>query len=162
MRSLLIKNKKIFHSFLKFQNYSSTFATMPSRSDAIKLCQKNLPQFVHSKIEIPTYDRTQITSSIVHIGVGGFHRSHQALYAERLIVEQGITDCGICGVGLLPLDAHMNTIMQKQDCLYTLMTKQQDGTVEPRVIGSIVEYMHAPENPERLNEIFCFLFNLIA
>ena len=33
-----------------------------------------------SNIDIPTYDRSQLKAGIVHIGVGGFHRAHQAVY----------------------------------------------------------------------------------
>ena len=132
---------------------------MPCRNDAIKLCQKNLSLFLPNSIQIPMYDRTKITSSIVHIGVGGFHRSHQALFAERLITEHGITNCGICGIGLQAHGAHMHSVMMQQDCLYTLMTKQLDGKVEARVIGSIVEFMFAPDDPDKYKTRFLnFIF----
>ncbi len=77
----------------------------------IKLCQENL-KLIPENITVPAYDRSKITASIVHIGVGGFHRSHQAYYAERLIAEYGINDCGICGIGLLPHDQKMYEIMK--------------------------------------------------
>jgi len=117
----------------------------------IKLCQENL-KLIPENITVPAYDRSKITASIVHIGVGGFHRSHQAYYAERLIAEYGINDCGICGIGLLPHDQKMYEIMKQQDCLYTLITKELDGTVNARIIGSIVEYLFAPENPQKVIE----------
>jgi len=46
----------------------------------------------------------------------------------------------------------MAEVMQAQDCLYTLVVKQSDGSLEPRVIGSIVGYLFAPEDPEAVLE----------
>jgi mannitol 2-dehydrogenase len=57
-------------------------------------------------------------------------------------------DWGICGVGVLPADRLMRDAMAAQDCLYTLVVKHPDGTFEPRVIGSIVDYLFAPDDPE--------------
>ena len=42
--------------------------------------------------------------------------------------------------------------MADQDCLYTLVLKHSDGTWEPRVIGSIVQYLFAPDDPEAVIE----------
>jgi len=61
-------------------------------------------------------------------------------------------DWGICGVGVLPGDAAMKSVMDAQDCLYTLVLKNPDGTREGRVIGSITEYLLAPEAPEAVIE----------
>src|SRR5215218_6747091 len=36
------------------------------------------------QVRVPGYDRTGLTPSIVHIGVGGFHRAHQAMYLDEL------------------------------------------------------------------------------
>ncbi len=104
-----------------------------------------------SDVMIPQYDRQQIKQGIVHIGVGGFHRAHQALYADDLLQNHGITDWGICGVGLLPQDKKMAAILQKQDCLYTLVERHY-GQEKARIIGSLVEYLFAPNNPEAVLE----------
>ncbi len=96
----------------------------------------------------PTYDRTAITVGIVHLGVGGFHRAHQAMYLDRLLNKGEASDWGICGVGVLPGDRRMAEVMAEQDCLYTLALKHSDGTWETRVIGSIVDYLLAPDDPE--------------
>jgi len=120
-------------------------------SAPIKLCQANL-NLLPESVTVPTYDRTKITASMVHFGVGGFHRSHQAYYADKLMAEHGITDCGICGVGLMPHDQKMYEIMKQQDCLYTLITKELDGSVNARVIGSIVEYLFGPKDPLKVIE----------
>ena len=84
----------------------------------------------------------------MHFGVGGFHRAHQAMYLDRLMNDGKALDWGICGVGVLPQDRRMAEVMAAQDCLYTLVVKYPDGTLEPRVIGSIVDYLFAPDDPE--------------
>ncbi|HST86111.1 MAG TPA: mannitol dehydrogenase family protein [Kineosporiaceae bacterium] len=99
-------------------------------------------------IAVPGYRRDQVSVGIVHFGVGGFHRSHQAMYLDQLMNAGQAMDWGICGVGLLPSDRRMSEVMRTQDCLYTLVLKLADGTWQPRVIGSIVDYLFAPDDPE--------------
>jgi len=103
-------------------------------------------------IPVPDFDRAQVTSGIVHFGVGGFHRAHEAMYLDRLMNEGKALDWGICGIGVLPGDRRMKDVMDAQDCLYTLVIKHPDGTLEPRVIGSIVDYLFAPDDPEAVIE----------
>jgi len=103
-------------------------------------------------LAVPSYDRSGLTAGIVHFGVGGFHRAHQAMYLDRLMNAGKAHDWAICGVGVLPGDARMKQAMDSQDCLYTLVVKNPDGTREGRVIGSIVEYLFAPEDPEAVIE----------
>ena len=107
---------------------------------------------VSGTVPVPTYDRSQITTGVVHFGVGGFHRAHQAMYLDRLMSEGKAFEWGICGVGVMPFDARMHETMQAQDCLYTLVLKDPDGSWEPRVIGSIVEYLFAPDDPDAVVE----------
>ena len=83
----------------------------------------------------------------MHIGVGGFHRAHQALAVDRLLRQGQAYDWGICGVGLLPGDRRMRQVMADQDGCYTLVEKSPDGTWTARVIGSIVDYLFAPGRP---------------
>jgi mannitol 2-dehydrogenase len=100
------------------------------------------------EVAVPSYDRSVVRAGIVHFGVGGFHRAHQAMYLDRLMNDGQALDWGICGVGVLPQDRRMHEVMQAQDCLYTLVIKHPDGTLEPRVIGSIIDYLFAPDDPE--------------
>jgi mannitol 2-dehydrogenase len=100
----------------------------------------------------PGYDRAGVGVGIVHIGVGGFHRAHQAMYVDRLLEAGLATDWGICGVGLLPGDARMAEALDAQDGLYTLVEKDGDGSLRARVIGSMVRYLHAPADPEAVLE----------
>ncbi len=103
-------------------------------------------------LPVPTYDRSQVRTGIVHLGVGGFHRAHQAMYLDRLMNEGKAMEWGICGVGVLPGDRRMKEALSAQDGLYTLVVKHSDGTMEPRVIGSVVDYLLAPDDPEAVVE----------
>jgi mannitol 2-dehydrogenase len=100
------------------------------------------------RLPVPAYDRGLVTPGVVHVGVGGFHRAHQAMYHDRLMNQGTALDWGICGVGIMPADRAMRHALDTQDGLYTLVLKHSDGTYEPRVIGSIVEYLFAPDDPE--------------
>ena len=103
-------------------------------------------------IPVPSYDRSQVKVGIVHFGVGGFHRAHQAMYIDQLMEQGEALEWGICGVGVMPFDLKMKEAMQSQDCLYTLVEKAPDGSWEPRVIGSIVQYLYAPDDPDAVIE----------
>ena len=101
-----------------------------------------------ARVARPAYDRSQVTASIVHFGVGGFHRAHEAMYLDRLMNDGTAMEWGICGVGALPHDRRIIDTLRSQDGLYTLVVKHPDGRREPRVIGSVVETMFAPDDPE--------------
>lgn len=115
------------------------------------LSSRSLPLLGRS-VRTPAYDRSRVHPGIVHLGVGGFHRSHQAMYLDRLMESGQALDWGICGVGVLPADRRMQEVMAAQDCLYTLVVKHPDGAVDARVIGSIVEYLFAPDDPDAVVE----------
>jgi mannitol 2-dehydrogenase len=102
------------------------------------------------RMPAPAYDRDLVTPGVVHVGVGGFHRAHQAMYQDRLMNED--LQWGICGVGVMAADRAMRDALDAQDGLYTLVLKHSDGTYEPRVIGSIVQYLFAPDDPEAVIE----------
>src|SRR5580700_11137589 len=95
----------------------------------------------------PGYDRGQVRTGIVHIGVGNFHRSHQAMYLDTLMNNGAALDWGICGIGLQPSNRRIRDVLAAQDGLYTLVLRHGDGTWEPRVIGSITEFLFAPDDP---------------
>jgi mannitol 2-dehydrogenase len=115
--------------------------------------QLNDATLTHLPIATPSYNRAGIGIGIVHFGVGGFHRVHQAMYIDRLL-EQGLAaDWGICGVGVMPVDRRMRDVLHAQDGLYTLVAEHSDGSREARVIGSIVDYRYAPDDPEATIEL---------
>jgi mannitol 2-dehydrogenase len=112
------------------------------RSTPITLARDHLPAIARRGVPVPRYDRRRLVPRIVHIGVGGFHRAHLALYVHEL-ASQG-ADWAIAGLGLLEQDAKMAAALDVQDHLYTLIEKG-NGAPCPAVIGSIVAYAHAPD-----------------
>ena len=115
------------------------------------LSAKTLGQ-LGTAVAVPRYDRRRVTTGIAHISVGNFHRSHQAMYIDTLMNAGAALDWGICGIGLQPSNAAMRDVMAAQDGLYTLVMRHGDGTWEPRVIGSVVEYLLAPDDPDAVIE----------
>ena len=107
---------------------------------------------LNAEVSLPRYNRRQVTTGIVHIGVGGFHRSHQAMYIDTLMNNGVAMDWGICGIGLQPSNVKMRDVLATQDGLYTLVLRHSDGSWDARVIGSIVEYLFAPDDPEAVIE----------
>ncbi|MDB4539579.1 mannitol dehydrogenase family protein [Saprospiraceae bacterium] len=114
---------------------------------SIQLNQGNL-QEVGSHMPVPNYNRESNKTGIVHIGVGGFHRAHQAYYLHQLRQLGEDSDWGICGIGLREADAKLHDIFKQQDHLYTLIVKHPDGKIEPEVIGSIVDFKMGITDPE--------------
>jgi mannitol 2-dehydrogenase len=115
------------------------------------LSSRTLPR-LSASVSTPGYDRARVRAGIVHLGVGGFHRSHQAMYLDRLMERGGALDWGICGVGVLPGDRPMAEALAAQDHLYTLVVAHPDGFLEARVVGSVVEHLLAPDDPEAVVE----------
>jgi mannitol 2-dehydrogenase len=104
-------------------------------------------------IETPNYDRSSVTVGIAHIGTGHFHRAHQAMYIDRLLQQGLAREWGICGVGVMPGDWTMRDVLTDQDGLYTLVLENPDGTRDAHVIGSIIDYRYAPDDPEAAIEL---------
>jgi mannitol 2-dehydrogenase len=117
----------------------------------LPLNAKNLAS-LPDNLPVPAYDRAQLRTGIVHFGVGGFHRAHEAMYLDRLMADGKALDWAICGVGVMPADRRMQLVLDAQDGLYTLVVKAPDGTLDPRVIGSIKEYLFAPDDPDAVIE----------
>ncbi len=117
----------------------------------LPLDERNLPS-LPKDIATPAYDRSRLRTGIVHFGVGGFHRAHEAMYLDRLMTDGAALDWAICGVGVMPGDRRMRDVLTAQDGLYTLVVKAPDGSLDARVIGSIKEYLYAPDDPEAVIE----------
>jgi mannitol 2-dehydrogenase len=104
-------------------------------------------------ITTPTYDRSNVSVGIAHIGAGHFHRAHQAMYIDRLLNQGLAHEWGICGVGVMPGDWTMRDVLTDQDGLYTLILEKPDGSRDAHVIGSIIDYRYAPDDPESALEV---------
>ncbi|NQU72487.1 MAG: mannitol dehydrogenase family protein [Rhodospirillales bacterium] len=91
-------------------------------------------------IKVPTYDRAKLTPGIVHIGLGNFHRAHQAWYLHRLM-EQGLArDWAIVGAGVRPYDKAQRDKLIAQDFLTTLIELDPSGS-SAEIVGSMIEYV---------------------
>lgn len=116
---------------------------------AVALSQATLQEIAEAgKVAVPSYDRSAVTPGIVHVGVGGFFRAHQAMYLDRLMNEGKALDFGIVGVAALPHDRRIYDAMSAQDGLYTLLLKHPDGHQEARIIGSMTSVLFAPDDPQ--------------
>jgi len=120
-------------------------AMIDATRSPVRVAEANLREMA-SEVQIPRYSRRNLTVSLVHIGVGGFHRAHQAVYLDDLL-NNGETGWSECGIGLLPQDARMKQALISQDCLYTVLTRGSDKD-HARIVGSIASYIHAIEKPE--------------
>lgn len=105
--------------------------------ELIKLSNKALGRL---GVEHPRYDRAALTPGIVHIGVGNFHRAHQAWYLHRLMQEGDAQDWAIRGAGVRPYDSAMREKLLAQDCLTTLI-ELDPAHSGAEVIGSIIDYL---------------------
>ena len=103
-----------------------------------------------ASIRRPSYDRFKVTAGIAHLSVGNFHRAHQAVYLDHVLALPGQQGWGILGIGLMDVEGERAkaAALQGQKGLYSLSAYPPEGTPEVRVIGSIVEYLHAPADPE--------------
>lgn len=99
-------------------------------------------------IIIPAYDRKAVRPGIAHLSVGNFHRAHQAVYLDRVLARPGQAEWGIVGIGVMddPRERAKAEALRAQDGLYTLTECPADAPDVVRVVGSIVEYVHAPDD----------------
>lgn len=101
-------------------------------------------------VAVPAYNRRILKAGIAHIGVGNFHRAHEALYVDRCLHLPDQQTWAICGIGLGDGAAARAKAeaFHRQDGLYTLTEFDPEGAFNTRVIGSIIEYLHAPSDSE--------------
>lgn len=111
----------------------------------MKLTQANLATL--KNVQTPNYDRDAIRSGIVHLGVGAFHRGHQAAFIDDILAEE--PNWGIVGASLR--SASTADALNPQDGLYTLMVKEGQST-HIRVMGSLSRVLVAPVEREALLE----------
>ncbi|MEF0941199.1 mannitol dehydrogenase family protein [Rhizobium sp. BR 362] len=99
---------------------------------------------LHDSIHSPAYDRQALRPGIVHIGLGAFHRAHQAVYTDAALAH-AFGNWGIVGVSLRSTEIAHD--MQAQDCLYSVVARDRSGD-SIGVVGSIVEAIAASEDGE--------------
>jgi len=102
----------------------------------MQLCKAHLNQLPANVLR-PTYDRSQVTNGIVHLGVGAFHRAHQAVMTEAVLAS-GDLRWGIVGAGLMTTATR--DALTPQDGLYTLVERSADAE-QLQVVGAITELL---------------------
>ena len=106
---------------------------------AVKLTQDTLDELPQN-VAVPAYDRSALTPGILHIGVGNFHRAHQAVYLDRLFNLGRDRDWAVIGAGVLPGDAAMRHRLKAQDCLSTVIELAPAG-LDARVCGAMIDFV---------------------
>jgi mannitol 2-dehydrogenase len=96
------------------------------------------------RIPTPRYERSEPRMGIVHVGVGGFHRSHKAAYIDRLLNGGLAREWAIGGIGVLESDDAIHRDLAAQECPYTLIEREN---ADYRVIGSLVTHLYATADP---------------
>ncbi|MEO1776001.1 MAG: mannitol dehydrogenase family protein [Pseudomonadota bacterium] len=91
-------------------------------------------------IAVPRYDASDLSPGIVHIGVGNFHRAHQAWYLHRLMQQGRALDWAVVGAGVRPSDAEMRDKLGAQDWLTALIELRPDGT-SAEICGAMVDFV---------------------
>ncbi|MGY1820823.1 mannitol dehydrogenase family protein [Geodermatophilus sp. SYSU D00079] len=120
-----------------------TSAPTRATAAAVALSDRTLTD-LPPEVSTPTYDRAALRPGIVHIGVGGFHRAHQAVYLDEL-ARRGSTDWGVIGVGLH--SRAIGEVLAGQDRLWTVVERAADGD-RATVVGALTAYLYAPDDPE--------------
>jgi fructuronate reductase len=97
-------------------------------------------------VQRPQFDRAKLRTGIVHLGVGAFHRAHQAVFTDDCL-NAGDMAWGITAASLRQPDTH--DALAPQDGLYTLSLRQNESQTL-RVVGSIGQILVAPQDPQAL------------
>jgi len=115
----------------------------------MKLNKQNLHHLA-PEVRLPAYTLSDTRQGIAHIGVGGFHRAHQAYYTDALMNTGKALDWAICGVGLRAEDRRARDDLKAQDYLFTLLELGDTDDTEVRVIGAIRDMLLAEDGAQAL------------
>ena len=115
----------------------------------MKLNKHNMHRLAPEVI-LPSYTLSDTRQGIAHIGVGGFHRAHQAYYTDALMNTGEGLDWAICGMGLRAEDRRARDDLKEQDYLFTLFELGDTDDTEVRVIGAIRDLLLAEDGAEAL------------
>lgn len=113
-----------------------------------RLSQLTLAQ-LPADVQRPDYQRSAVKPGIVHLGIGAFHRAHQAFYTEAVLNQFG-GDWGIIGCSLR--SPSVRDQLAPQDCYYTLVERSGEGE-KLQLIGAVQQTLVGPEDPVALVEI---------
>jgi mannitol 2-dehydrogenase len=103
-------------------------------------------------VAVPAYDRSGLRAGILHIGVGNFHRAHQAVYLDDLFNSGRDHDWAILGAGVMPGDTAMRERLVSQDLLTTVV-EQSALDSSARVIGPMIGFLGIGDGPAILDAL---------
>ena len=101
---------------------------------------------VPPEVQRPGYDRSALKTGIVHLGIGAFHRAHQAYYTEAVLNRYG-GNWGILGASLR--SSAVRDQLASQDGLYTLVERSSDDE-RLQIIGAVQTVLVGPDDPAAL------------
>ncbi|MCY0148448.1 mannitol dehydrogenase family protein [Hoeflea sp. G2-23] len=113
--------------------------TPPITTAVLPLAEKSLPA-LSGRVRIPSYDRKALSPGVLHVGIGNFHRAHQASYFHRLFELGEDHDWAIIGAGMMHFDAAMRQKLAGQDWLTTIVELDPEG-YKASVIGSMIDFV---------------------
>ena len=121
--------------------------------EVYKLNEANLTKSANKEVILPTYDRKSLTAGIVHVGVGNFHRAHQATYLDDLfhLDFEGNKEWGLVGGGIMHFDAAKRALLESQDWLNMVVARDGE-TSHAKVIGSMIDFLPVDEDGGSLLE----------
>ncbi|CDZ63653.1 mannitol dehydrogenase family protein [Neorhizobium galegae] len=93
-------------------------------------------------VAAPGFDRALLKPGILHIGLGAFHRAHQAVYTDAALAAE-FGDWGIVGVSLRSIDIVQDLVAQ--DGLYSVVARSAAGD-SAQVVGSITKGLSGVED----------------
>lgn len=111
---------------------------------SIRLSRSTLDR-LPAEVERPAHDPARLTTGIVHLGIGAFHRAHQAVYTDALLAED--PSWGILGVSLRSTDTR--DALKDQDLLYSVSAVDGSGA-KRRIVAASTGVLVAPEDPAGL------------
>ncbi len=125
---------------------------LANASTPIKLKRGHLAGLPND-IKRPNYQPETLSPGIVHIGLGNFHRAHQAWYVHRLMQQGKALDWAIIGAGVRSYDAEMREKLLDQDCLTTLIELDPSG-MSAEITGAMIDYLPIePDNASLIRQM---------
>lgn len=95
---------------------------------------------ISADVNKPKYCRGDLTAGIVHIGVGNFHRAHQAMYLHHLLNQGEATQWALIGAGTKSYDVAMRNKLMQQDWLTSVVEVDANGR-EAHINGAMIDFV---------------------
>lgn len=118
----------------------------------ITLSNQNLANLKSKFNKIPLYNRMELSPSLVHIGLGAFHRAHYLSYIEELM-DKGIYTQGVHEIDIIDSNNEFVTELRNQDYLYSILEKDPFGNERLEIRGGIADYTNYCNDSEKVLSI---------